>query len=170
MRMSDFSKAPSSGVYKAMKSIFKTLASDQVLCKYLYYPATSMDDDPTIKPDLTSEQIFEVIKITERIDELEQPNEIKRGRINFGLGFRPRSYNNHKASKQIFLVYIFMPREGFDSVDFRTAACIDRIDQLLSDKAFDGTFGRIIKDDSNPFESPKGYEGYLLRYQFSDTD
>ena len=143
--MSDFSRAPQSGTYKAMKSIFKILASDQVLCKYLYYPSTNMDDDPTTKADLTNEQIFEVIRITERVDEITQPNEIKRGRINFGLGFRPRSY-------------------------FRTAACIDRIDQLLSDKAFEGTFGRIIKEDSNPFESPKGYEGYLLRYQFADTD
>lgn len=168
--MSSFDAAPPSGVYAAMRSIFKTLASDQLLCKYLYYPSKDMDDDPSVKPDLTNEQRFEVIKITERVTELEEPNELKRGRINFGLGFRPRSYSNQTASRQTFLVYIFMPRDGFDSVDFRTAACIDRIDQLLSDKAFEGTFGRIVKEDSNPFESPRGYEGYLLRYQFSDTD
>lgn len=168
--MGMFEKAPQSGIYAACRDIFKTLRDDQILCKYLYYPSADMDDDPTLKTDVTSSQKEEVFSITIGTDDLEGPNQIKRGRLSFGLGVIQKSYKNHKASRPTVLIYLYIPREGFQNIDFRLEAVIDRVDELISDRRFEGSFGRVVKDTSNPYDAPKGYVGFILRYGFMDTD
>lgn len=168
--MSTFKSSLPSGLYATMRAVFTTLRNDQILCKYLYYPSDNMDDDPTMKPDVTSEQKDEIIYITKDVDELEGSNKIKRGRLTFGLGTIYKSYQNHKASSPIIIIYIFVPRVGFQNIDFRQEAILDRIDELISDRKFEGSFGRVFKDGGNPYDAPKGYLGYTVRYEFADTD
>lgn len=168
--MSTFKSSLPSGLYATMRAVFTTLRNDQILCKYLYYPSDNMDDDPTMKPDVTSEQKDEIIYITKDVDELEGSNKIKRGRLTFGLGTIYKSYQNHKASSPIIIIYIFVPRVGFQNIDFRQEAILDRIDELISDRKFEGSFGRVFKDGGNPYDAPKGYLGYAVRYEFADTD
>lgn len=168
--MSAFKSSLPSGAYATMRAVFTTLRNDQILCKYLYYPSEDIDDDPTLKPDLSSEQIDEIIFTTKEVDELEGSNKVKRGRLTFGLGTIFKSYQNHKASSPIINIYIWTPRVGFQDIDFRQEAILDRIDELISDRSFEGSFGRVFKDGGSPYDAPKGYLGYDVRYEFSDTD
>lgn len=168
--MATFKNAPVSGIYATLRDVFKTLRDDQILSKYLYYPSTSMDDDPSLKGDVSNVNKDEIFFITTNTDKLEGNNKIKRGRLSFGLGTIQKSYKNHKSSRPLLYIYLYIPREGFQDVDFRLEAIIDRIEELISDKSFSGSFGRIVKDTGNPYEAPRGYLGYILRYEFSDTD
>lgn len=168
--MSAFKEAPISGLYSTMRSVFKALRDDQILCKYLYYPSTDMDDDPTLKNDVSNEAKDEIISPTIKVDELEGTNQTKRGKVTFGLGTILKSYQNHKSSKPYIHIYVYVPRYGFQDIDFRQEAIIDRIEQIVSDKRFDGSFGRLINDGGNPYDAPKGYIGYVIRYGFNDTD
>ena len=168
--MSAFKEALPSGLYPTMRDVFKTLRNDQILCKLLYYPSKDIDDDPTMKPDVSSEIKDEIIFTTMKVDELEGSNKIKRGRLTFGLGTIFKSYQNHKASCPIINIYIWIPRIGFQDIDFRQEAILDRIDELINDRRFNGSFGRVFKDGGSPYDAPKGYLGYVVRYEFSDTD
>ena len=168
--MAMYNKALVSGCYATMRSVFTKLFNDQILCKLLYYPQENDNDDPTLKADLSALERGEVIIITRDDDDLTGPNQTKRCKVTFSLGNTYKSYKNHKASMPIIFILIFVPRTGFQEMDFRLEAIIDRIDQLVSDNKFDGSFGRITKDSGNPYDAPKGYLGYTLRYQFVDTD
>ena len=168
--MSAFKDAPISGLYSTMRSVFKALRDDQILCKYLYYPSTDMDDDPTLKDNVSNEAKDEIISPTIKVDELEGTNQTKRGKVTFGLGTILKSYQNHKSSKPYIHLYVYVPRYGFQDIDFRQEAIIDRIEQIVSDKRFEGSFGRLINDGGNPYDAPKGYIGYVIRYGFNDTD
>lgn len=168
--MASFNKALESGVYATARSLFTTLYNDQLLCKLLYYPQENMADDPTEKDDLFPEQKDKIMIITRKDEDLSEPNDIKRGKLTFSLGNIYHSSKNHKASSPTMFILIFVPIVNFQDKDFRLEAIIDRVDQLISDRQFNGSFGRVIKGDGNPYDSPLGYNGYLLRYSFYDTD
>lgn len=171
--MANFKDAPISGTYVTMKSVFTALRNDDTLQRYLYYPSKNMDDDPTDEskhPKVPEEQIDELFKPTINVDELEGSMKDKRGRITFGLGSTFKSYTNHKATKPFIHIYIWIPRYGFQDVDFRLEAILDRVQEIVSDKRFTGSFGRLTTDGGNPYDAPKGYLGYVIRYGFSDTD
>lgn len=168
--MANFKKAPISGTYATMKSVFTALRNDEILQKYLYYPSKDMNDDPTEKNPVPEEEIDNLFKTTMNVDELEGSNKDKKGRITFGLGATFKSYSNQKATRPFIHIYIWMPRYGFQDIDFRLEAIIDRVQELVSDKRFTGSFGRLTTDGGNPYDAPKGYLGYVIRYGFADTD
>lgn len=168
--MANFSEAPQSGIYVAIKSIFTALRNDAILSKYLYYPSTDMNDDPTSKDDVTAVQKDLIFFNTLVTDDLEENQENKIGRLMYGLGNISKTYNNHMADKPYFYIYIIVPIEGFQLIDFRLEAIIDRINRLISNKKFTGSFGRVVKDGGNRLSVPSGYIGYTLKYSFYDTD
>lgn len=168
--MSNFNNSLQSGVYATARSLFKALYNDQLLCKLLYYPQENMTDDPTDKGDLTPEQKDKIIIMTRKDEDLSEPNDIKRCKLTFSLGNIYHSTKNQKSSSPTMFILIFVPIVNFQDKDFRLEAIIDRVDQLISDKRFDGSFGRVTKGDGNPYEAPLGYNGYILRYSFYDTD
>lgn len=159
MDLSDYSTA-----------IFKVINSDEELLRLLHYKPENKLDNPLdiSKPnilDLPIEEKWEIIddcivnapKFTEIQDEA-------KSFLMYYCGYGRRNSKNYLFSDQEFHFDVITP-DTFQTMDRRNEKICDRINKIIFGKNIVG-MGKMLPKDRMPINTPKGYNGYRLVYEF----
>lgn len=144
--------------------IFNVIANDDQLLRLLYYPSNPLDSAKSEVKALTEYKEIRKTRIlrTPKSDDLTEENIC---RICMYMGNRYNG-NNHKFASQDIHLDVFAHVDTFDINDARALWICDRVNELLSNQAVTGGWKMTSEKFGILGNSPKGYIGYRLVYQF----
>ncbi|WP_419958981.1 hypothetical protein [Psychrobacillus sp. BM2] len=175
-----------------IKDIHNVLITDETLLKLLFYKAKNMNDDVTktgARPNIlgsksplvsgiggakemnAAEIISDVIKSTPKTNDLNMEN--AKCRVCHYLENTEKIVTNGSTSftnafqNLTFDVYV---HTDYDASDFRATKVVDRISNLIHNKAITGigkmSFEGIDRLDDGLKEGFEGYIGYRMKFRF----
>lgn len=149
-----------------MSAIYKTVSSDDIMLRLLYYKPQNGLDDP-LSPSKTNvldlpnsyEIIDDVIKFAPKVDDLTSKNIC---RLLFYPGRRSPT-KNHQTSSQEFVFDLLVHIDDFQLKDLRMEKIVDRLGEIMFGKRIMG-LGKVESNGGNPLGAPPNYIGYQIVY------
>lgn len=161
------------GLHKNILDFYKLLSVDETILRLLYYAPKNGNDNPLdpSKPNIVDSDIHWEI-VDDRIihapktDDLNADKPICRLCVYPGNRQRTRNVAVHS---QVIICDIFTNLSDYESVDLRSASIVDRLDELIEGQRVTG-IGKVESSRAgNLYNSPKGYFGYRVEYEFGSV-
>lgn len=161
------------GLHKNILDFYKLLSVDETILRLLYYtPENGLDDpldknkDNLVESDIHWDIVADRIIHAPKTDDLNADKPICRLCVYPGDRLRSK---NKAVHNQAIICDVFSNLKDYESVDLRSAAIVDRLDELIEGQRITG-IGKVESSRAgNLYNAPKGYFGYRVEYTFGSV-
>lgn len=160
---------PARGRVKMMNEMYQALKCDDHLMRLLYYPFKDEEGDyqncldKDELPDIVGSKEHEKIAQTHIIKTVKKDDIVAKKNcfILLHLGKRRPVFNNYLLVRQEVLIDVVV-HDSYQNSDNRLDDICDRLDDLFIHERFG--LGKVDISTPIPFEAPRGYYRYQLKY------